>query len=314
MALAVVGAAVPVGLHSLPGRDPGRDSVTIPATRSQTTTPTSRPTNEPTSAPTSAPSSAPGTGQSAAPSASTRVTAPYPSLEAVVSDCGLGSYAVRPATMTLTCGDGGIVATHLVWTSWGAMAAEATGTARVRDCRPSCAAGSTSSVPIRLFVTSSKASDPGQRTTPSDAPVISVFDHATMTFTGNTPPGWSGPPVSDYPLDVGPFSPDQLAAATVLSTFWDPNIAPTAKTAMVAGGADIGAVRLVLSTLPADDQVTVTAATISGGTATVTWHPSQQGSQPSTTWSLSRLGGRWLIDEQAWNDVVAHSRVAHGTG
>lgn len=302
IALAVVGAAVPVGLQSLPAHNASRDDAITPAT------------NSPSTGPTTTSSTRPAPGPSATPSGPGAIAAAYPPLEPVVSDCGLASYSVRPATMALTCADGGIVATHLRWATWGAMAAEATGTATVRDCSPSCSTGKTSSVPIRLFLTSSKASDAGNSTTSSDAPVISVFDHATMRFTGNTPHGWSGPPVGDYPLDPGPFTPDQLAAATAVATFWDPAITAVSKAGMVAGGADPNDVRLAMTSLPTNAPVTVLSAAVSGDAATVTWRQSRSASQPSSTWSLSRLNGHWLIDRQAWSDLVASAGTAGSPG
>ena len=58
---------------------------------------------------------------------------------AVVADCA-GKLQVRPATLMMACDDGNAYLSGLRWTDWGPTAA-ATGTWRVNDCVPNCAAG-----------------------------------------------------------------------------------------------------------------------------------------------------------------------------
>jgi hypothetical protein len=49
--------------------------------------------------------------------------------------------AVRPAKVTIACGDANFYLDRLRWSSWGAKRATAAGTAHVKDCTPNCAAG-----------------------------------------------------------------------------------------------------------------------------------------------------------------------------
>ncbi len=98
----------------------------------------------------------------------------------VVADCQ--TTAVEPATITVSCGDGGVVATQLQWSSWGSTSADGTGVIQENDCEPTCAQGITGSYPadIRLsgVVTPTAAG--------SDEPVFSVI---TATYTGTAPAG-----------------------------------------------------------------------------------------------------------------------------
>src|SRR5579859_2010601 len=57
----------------------------------------------------------------------------------VTVDCA-GKPQVHPATLMLACDDGNAYLSGLRWTAWGSTAA-ATGTWRINDCVPNCAAG-----------------------------------------------------------------------------------------------------------------------------------------------------------------------------
>lgn len=57
---------------------------------------------------------------------------------------------VAPATVTLTCADGGFIAHDLVWSDWGAAQAHATGTATVNTCDPDCASGNAKDYAVAL--------------------------------------------------------------------------------------------------------------------------------------------------------------------
>jgi hypothetical protein len=48
---------------------------------------------------------------------------------------------VRPKKIIVACGDANFYFTNLVWSSWGAKQAVATGIANLNDCKPYCAAG-----------------------------------------------------------------------------------------------------------------------------------------------------------------------------
>jgi hypothetical protein len=64
------------------------------------------------------------------------------------SDCF--DQQVMPASVLLTCADGGFIAHDLVWSGWGAAQATATGTASVNDCQPDCAHGKAHDYAVEL--------------------------------------------------------------------------------------------------------------------------------------------------------------------
>jgi hypothetical protein len=86
-------------------------------------------------------------------SASTGVAATQPT---ALPDCQ-GKLLVKPASITLACGDGNFYVENLKWTGWGQSFAAATGTAKANDCRPNCAAGHFHSYPMLLIVTGSQS-------------------------------------------------------------------------------------------------------------------------------------------------------------
>jgi hypothetical protein len=49
---------------------------------------------------------------------------------------------VEPKSITLTCGDAGVVLKHLGWDEWNLPKVTGEGQLWVKDCDPSCAAGS----------------------------------------------------------------------------------------------------------------------------------------------------------------------------
>lgn len=51
-----------------------------------------------------------------------------------------GKPAPRPSEIVLTCADGGMRLTGLMWGTWGGKVATGSGTIAVRGCDPSCAA------------------------------------------------------------------------------------------------------------------------------------------------------------------------------
>jgi hypothetical protein len=61
-------------------------------------------------------------------------------MRVVVQTC-TGKAAVRPATFTISCGDGNSYLTKLKWSAWGTSTARAAGVYTVNDCDPYCAAG-----------------------------------------------------------------------------------------------------------------------------------------------------------------------------
>ncbi len=67
-----------------------------------------------------------------------------------IPDC-LGVPRVRPTSIMLACGDGGLIANGLTWTGWGAGFAAARGTASANDCTPNCAEGHFHTSPVVLI-------------------------------------------------------------------------------------------------------------------------------------------------------------------
>lgn len=76
-------------------------------------------------------------------SAAAATRAPTATSVVAVEDCGLGHRLIRPRTLILACADANTQAVHLVWTSWGAIKATATGTYTWNTCVPDCAASNT---------------------------------------------------------------------------------------------------------------------------------------------------------------------------
>ena len=54
----------------------------------------------------------------------------------------------RPEQVMLTCADGGIVVTNIMWQSWDAKGATGTGTYSQNMCDPNCAEGKRVDVPV----------------------------------------------------------------------------------------------------------------------------------------------------------------------
>lgn len=71
-------------------------------------------------------SGAPATTAASASTSVSTVPGSTAALQATVPDCGAGAY--RPATLLITCATGGVMATGVQWSSWGASTASGTGT------------------------------------------------------------------------------------------------------------------------------------------------------------------------------------------
>lgn len=79
-------------------------------------------------------------------------------------DCQGNEAAVRPASIALACGDGGILA-DIGWTTWTTENATGTGAVKINQCKPDCAKGSYRSIEASFM---------------ADTPVT---EHATRFFT-----------------------------------------------------------------------------------------------------------------------------------
>jgi hypothetical protein len=111
----------------------------------------------------------------------------------VVVDC-LNKTQVRPSTFILACADGNDVLTGMRWVGW-ASEAFATGTEKINNCVPNCAAGTFISYPalITLWRPEPLPHHPGVR----------YFTRMTRIYTGKRPPLYDchGPGTpSCYPL------------------------------------------------------------------------------------------------------------------
>jgi hypothetical protein len=91
-------------------------------------------------------------------------------------DC-LGKPRVRPAEVTLACGDGNFGVRKLRWTGWGRPFAAATGVAFANDCKPYCAAGH-----IHLYQAVLVAS--GSQRCPGN---VMAYSRVTVAFVGPSP-------------------------------------------------------------------------------------------------------------------------------
>jgi hypothetical protein len=56
----------------------------------------------------------------------------------------------KPATITITCADGGISVNKITWNSWSNSGASGTGTFSENLCEPSCAEGKVVSAPVTI--------------------------------------------------------------------------------------------------------------------------------------------------------------------
>jgi hypothetical protein len=113
-----------------------------------------------------------------------------PSGPAVLADCVKPS--VEPTSLTIACADANFVVDDLEWSSWGGDAAEATGTARVNDCKPDCGAGSFENYEASL--TLSRLERCGGR---------ELYTEAEIDFVGDAPGGFDNPAREQLVCDPG---------------------------------------------------------------------------------------------------------------
>jgi len=90
------------------------------------------------------------------------------------------SLKFKPQRITLSCGDGGTWLGKLKWSSWTNTQAVANGNFTANNCSPSCVAGKTHSVAVK--VTLSKV-----KTCPNQ--VNPAFKRAVISYKGTRPKG-----------------------------------------------------------------------------------------------------------------------------
>lgn len=72
--------------------------------------------------------------------------------------------AVRPAEVIFTCADGGVVAEHVHWQTWGGALAVGSGMVLAHNCLPNCAASHNYDLyPVVLIASSARDCDDGGR-------------------------------------------------------------------------------------------------------------------------------------------------------
>jgi len=140
----------------------------------------------------SSPATAPATVTvTASPSPATSRAAPVTSSAAPAADvkvcyspvipCNASIMKSEPASLLLS-GDGSIFVSGVTWSGWGAATAQGSGTLRVDNCTPNCAAGKLSSYPATITVTGLEPFGAGQAyssmtvSAPSDS-YDETYDH-----------------------------------------------------------------------------------------------------------------------------------------
>ena len=90
---------------------------------------------------------------------------------------------VKPSDYILTCADAGSVLEHLVWASWTAQQAVATGVHELNSCTPSCAEGTFTGYPavVTLWRSEPVSGQPGEQ----------YFTRITVRYTGPRPPAYT---------------------------------------------------------------------------------------------------------------------------
>ena len=89
----------------------------------------------------------------------------------------------EPSDYILTCADAGSVLEHLVWASWTAQQAVATGVHELNSCTPSCAEGTFTGYPVVVTLWRSEpvSGQPGEQ----------YFTRITVRYTGPRPPAYT---------------------------------------------------------------------------------------------------------------------------
>jgi PKD repeat protein len=127
-----------------------------------------------------------------------RGTAPGQSTTAV-QNCGEGAALIRPASLILTCADDGELATHLVWSSWTASQASATGTVTWKNCVTMCADATKWNATSADITLTDPVDEPGQGM---------LFTSLTLNVTGATPAGFQRTlAVSEAPVPASLLAP-----------------------------------------------------------------------------------------------------------
>jgi hypothetical protein len=102
--------------------------------------------------------------------------------QVLLPGCGGSDHArYKPRSVVVTCGDGGFQVVKLKWSAWGKTSASGTGTAKVNNCKPSCAGGKFESFPVTLTL--------GKPKTCTAFGSKREFARLTYSFPGKHPAG-----------------------------------------------------------------------------------------------------------------------------
>ena len=135
----------------------------------------------------------------AATSANAATGTPSAAASPAVEVCGAGSAVERPGSMVLTCADNGELADNLVWSSWTATSATATGTVTWRACAADCAAGTTWDSATASVTLIDPVTEAGNQV---------LFTKLELNVTGSTPQGF----MRQLTFDEAPVSTTAISA------------------------------------------------------------------------------------------------------
>lgn len=123
---------------------------------------------------------------------------------------------VAPVNVILACGDAGFIAQDLVWSTWGAEQASATGIASVKTCVPDCATGGRDEYPLALVAEELRDCNYGK---PQYTRVVYSFP-ATSPF----PPGSPGAedPMVLFPCPRRPHADPKIKRMRMWMTSHNP--------------------------------------------------------------------------------------------
>jgi hypothetical protein len=109
---------------------------------------------------------------------SAALAAGNPSQVQAIYNCN--ALKAKPTKIILSCGDGNTWLGKLKWSSWSKTQAVANGNFTANDCTPSCVAGHTHSVAVKVTLSKPK-------TCPNQ--VNPAFKQATIVYKGTRPKG-----------------------------------------------------------------------------------------------------------------------------
>jgi hypothetical protein len=95
----------------------------------------------------------------------------------LISNCNKAKF--EPTQVIIDCGDAGLIAKGLTWSTWTRKTADGTGTGVIEICKPDCASGKTKSAPIALHLSKPQKCSNGKR----------LFSKLRYTWTQNAPTG-----------------------------------------------------------------------------------------------------------------------------